>query len=85
MEYERGEILKNSTYSITFPSVTFALMAHKLLYANGYDCKIDKNCAKNAGGCTHCVDVSGNITEITMLLEKNGIKVRSVSDRGGGI
>lgn len=70
----------NSTFTIALSSITLATKACSVLTKEGYECKIDKTPRTLANGCGYSVTVSGNISEITRILEGSRLVIRGVAE-----
>lgn len=66
-------------------SDTLARKAQSMCLGYGYQCKIQRNLQKSAGGCNYRLTVNGDCNTIASLLSKHDIPYQSLRNlRDGG-
>ena len=67
-------------YTIAFSSVTIAMKAQSAFRAEGYKTEIIRTPRNLASGCGYSLIFQGDIETATDILEKRGIKFRSIME-----
>lgn len=71
-------------YTIAFSSVTIAMKAQSAFRANGYRTEIIRTPRNLASGCGYSLVFQGEIEIATEILEKKGIKFKSIMEHFRG-
>lgn len=67
-------------YTIAFVSVTTAMKAQAILRANDFHAEVARTPRNLVSGCGYSVTIAGNIETALAVLERNGIKYKSVME-----
>lgn len=67
-------------YTIAFSSVTVAMKAQSVFRASGYRTEIIRTPKNLASGCGYSLIFYGDIEAATELLERKGIKFKSIME-----
>lgn len=68
-------------YTIAFGSVTIAMKAQSVFRAEGYRTEIIRTPRNLASGCGYSLVFEGDIETATGILEKRGIKFKSIMEQ----